>query len=50
MYRTRVAELLLDLCLIPVAYKALPLRSGEANAVLNYPFSFSPLPIVLACS
>jgi UDP-GlcNAc:undecaprenyl-phosphate GlcNAc-1-phosphate transferase len=51
MYKRRVAEVLLDLCLIPVAYySAYHLRFGEANLLLrNYPFFLQSLPIVLAC-
>jgi UDP-GlcNAc:undecaprenyl-phosphate GlcNAc-1-phosphate transferase len=51
MYKRRVAEVLLDLCLIPVAYySAYHLRFGEANVLLvNYPFFLQSLPLVLAC-
>ena len=51
MYKRRVAEVLLDCCLIPVAYySAYHLRFGEADVLLrNYPFFLQSLPIVLAC-
>jgi UDP-GlcNAc:undecaprenyl-phosphate GlcNAc-1-phosphate transferase len=51
MYKRRVAEVLLDACLIPVAYySAYHLRFGEANVLLvNYPFFLQSLPVVLAC-
>jgi UDP-GlcNAc:undecaprenyl-phosphate GlcNAc-1-phosphate transferase len=51
MYKRRVAEVLLDLCLIPVAYySAYHLRFGEANVLLRtYPFFLQSLPIVVAC-
>jgi UDP-GlcNAc:undecaprenyl-phosphate GlcNAc-1-phosphate transferase len=51
MYKRRVAEVLLDVCLIAVAYyTAYHLRFGEANVLLvNYPFFLQSLPIVLAC-
>lgn len=51
IYKRRVAEVLLDLCLIPVAYySAYHLRFGEADAFfLNYQFFLQSLPIVLAC-
>ena len=51
MYKRRVAEVLLDLCLIPLAYySAYHLRFGEANVLaVNYQFFLQSLPIVLAC-
>ncbi|HEY1913149.1 MAG TPA: hypothetical protein VGG73_19650 [Vicinamibacterales bacterium] len=51
MYKRRVAEVLLDLCLIPVAYySAYHLRFAEPAALLaNYPFFIESLPIVVAC-
>jgi UDP-GlcNAc:undecaprenyl-phosphate GlcNAc-1-phosphate transferase len=51
MYKRRVAEVMLDLCLIPIAYySAYHLRFGEANALfLNYQFFLQSLPIVVAC-
>jgi UDP-GlcNAc:undecaprenyl-phosphate GlcNAc-1-phosphate transferase len=51
MYKRRVAEVLLDLCLIPIAYySAYHLRFGEANALfVNYQFFLQSLPIVVAC-
>ena len=51
MYKRRVAEVLLDLCLIPIAYySAYHLRFGDANAlVLNYQSFLQSLPIVVAC-
>ncbi|MSO55902.1 MAG: hypothetical protein EXQ55_03125 [Acidobacteria bacterium] len=51
MYKRRVAEVLLDLCLIPIAYySAYRLRFGEVNELLrNYQFFLQSLPIVLAC-
>src|SRR5207253_4338805 len=49
--KRRVAEVLLDLCLIPIAYySAYHLRFGEDNVLLlNYQFFLQSLPIVLAC-
>jgi UDP-GlcNAc:undecaprenyl-phosphate/decaprenyl-phosphate GlcNAc-1-phosphate transferase len=51
MYKRRVAEVLLDLCLIPVAYSsAYHLRFPEpAVLAVNYPFFIESLPIVVAC-
>jgi UDP-GlcNAc:undecaprenyl-phosphate GlcNAc-1-phosphate transferase len=51
MYKRHVAEVLLDLCLVPTAYySAYHLRFGEANALLiNYQFFLQSLPIVVAC-
>jgi UDP-GlcNAc:undecaprenyl-phosphate GlcNAc-1-phosphate transferase len=51
MYKRRVAEMLLDLCLVPLAYySAYHLRFGEAELLLpNYPMFLRSLPIVLAC-
>jgi UDP-GlcNAc:undecaprenyl-phosphate GlcNAc-1-phosphate transferase len=51
MYKRRVAEVLLDLGLIPIAYySAYHLRFGEANVLaVNYQFFIQSLPIVLAC-
>jgi UDP-GlcNAc:undecaprenyl-phosphate GlcNAc-1-phosphate transferase len=51
MYKRRVAEVLLDLCLIPIAYySAYHLRFGEANVLFfNYPLFLQSLPIVVAC-
>ncbi len=50
MYKRRVAEVLLDLCLIPVAYySAYHLRFPEPAVLLvNYPFFIESLPIVVA--
>jgi UDP-GlcNAc:undecaprenyl-phosphate GlcNAc-1-phosphate transferase len=51
MYKRRVAEMLLDLCLIPIAYySAYHLRFGDANVLLvNYRLFLDSLPIVLTC-
>jgi UDP-GlcNAc:undecaprenyl-phosphate GlcNAc-1-phosphate transferase len=51
MYKRRVAEILLDLCLISIAYySAYHLRFVDPNAlVLNYQMFLRSLPIVLAC-
>lgn len=51
MYKRRVAEILLDLCLISIAYySAYHLRFGDPNAlILNYQMFLRSLPIVLAC-
>ncbi len=51
MYKRRVAEVLLDFCLIPVAYySAYHLRFGRGGVLgQNYPFFLESLPIVLAC-
>jgi len=51
MYKRRVAEVLLDLCLIPIAYySAYHLRFGEGIVLsVNYQFFLQSLPIVLAC-
>jgi UDP-GlcNAc:undecaprenyl-phosphate GlcNAc-1-phosphate transferase len=51
MYKLRVAEVLLDLCLIPVAYySAYHLRFGNAEEFLaNYKFFLQSLPIVVGC-
>jgi UDP-GlcNAc:undecaprenyl-phosphate GlcNAc-1-phosphate transferase len=51
MYKLRVAEVLLDLFLIPLAYySAYHLRFGDADQfLLNYRFFLQSLPIVLAC-
>ncbi len=51
MYKRRVAEVLLDLCLVPVAYySAYHLRFGQADVLLrNYPFFLQSLPVVVAC-
>jgi UDP-GlcNAc:undecaprenyl-phosphate/decaprenyl-phosphate GlcNAc-1-phosphate transferase len=51
MYKRRVAEVLLDLCLIPVAYySAYHLRFPEPAVLgMNYPFFIESLPIVVAC-
>jgi UDP-GlcNAc:undecaprenyl-phosphate GlcNAc-1-phosphate transferase len=51
LFKRRVAEVLLDLFLIPVAYySAYQLRFGDAGAFfLNYPWFVQSLPIVLAC-
>lgn len=50
-YKRRVAEVLLDLILIPLAYySAYHLRFGDEGAFfLNYPWFVQSLPIVLAC-
>jgi UDP-GlcNAc:undecaprenyl-phosphate GlcNAc-1-phosphate transferase len=51
MYKRRVAEVLLDFCLVPVAYySAYHLRFGAGEVLAaNYPFFLRSLPIVLAC-
>jgi UDP-GlcNAc:undecaprenyl-phosphate GlcNAc-1-phosphate transferase len=51
MYKRRVAEVLLDLGLIPIAYySAYHLRFGDAASFsLNYRFFLQSLPIVVAC-
>jgi UDP-GlcNAc:undecaprenyl-phosphate GlcNAc-1-phosphate transferase len=51
MYKRRVAEMLLDLWLVPLAYyTAYHLRFGEAQTLLlNYPLFLRSLPIVLTC-
>jgi UDP-GlcNAc:undecaprenyl-phosphate GlcNAc-1-phosphate transferase len=51
MYKRRVAEVLLDFCLVPVAYySAYHLRFGEGEVLArNYPFFLRSLPIVIAC-
>jgi UDP-GlcNAc:undecaprenyl-phosphate GlcNAc-1-phosphate transferase len=51
LFKRRVAEVLLDLFLIPVAYySAYHLRFGDAkDFFLNYPWFVRSLPIVLAC-
>lgn len=51
MYKRRVAEILLDLCLISIAYySAYHLRFGDPNVlILNYQMFLRSLPIVLAC-
>jgi UDP-GlcNAc:undecaprenyl-phosphate GlcNAc-1-phosphate transferase len=50
MYKTRVAEVLLDLCLTPLAYySAYRLRFGDAHTfLLNYRYFVQSLPIVVA--
>jgi UDP-GlcNAc:undecaprenyl-phosphate GlcNAc-1-phosphate transferase len=49
MYKRRVAEILLDLCLIPLAYyTAYRLRFEGTSFVDNYPLFLQSLPIVLA--
>ena len=49
MYKRRVAEVLLDLCLVPLAYySAYRLRFEGAAFTLNYPFFLNSLPVVLA--
>ena len=48
MYKQRVAEVLLDLCLIPLAYyTAYRLRFEGAVLAENYPYFLKSLPIVL---
>jgi UDP-GlcNAc:undecaprenyl-phosphate/decaprenyl-phosphate GlcNAc-1-phosphate transferase len=48
MYKRRVAEILLDLCLIPLAYySAYRLRFEGADLPANYPFFIRSLPIVI---
>jgi UDP-GlcNAc:undecaprenyl-phosphate GlcNAc-1-phosphate transferase len=51
MYKRRIAEVLLDLCLIPIAYySAYHLHFSEANVLaINYQYFLQSLPIVLAC-
>lgn len=51
MHKRRVVEMLLDLCLIPIAYySAYRLRFGDPqNLALNYQMFLRSLPIVLAC-
>jgi len=49
MYKRRVAEVLLDFCLIPLAYYcAYRLRFGGAVLLLNYMYFLRSLPVVLA--
>jgi UDP-GlcNAc:undecaprenyl-phosphate GlcNAc-1-phosphate transferase len=48
MYKRRVAEILLDLCLIPLAYyAAYRLRFDGSDLTLNYPFFLRSLPVVI---
>ncbi len=51
MYKRRVAEILLDVCLISIAYyAAYHLRFGDPNTlIVNYQMFLRSLPIVLAC-
>jgi UDP-GlcNAc:undecaprenyl-phosphate/decaprenyl-phosphate GlcNAc-1-phosphate transferase len=50
MYKRRVAEVLLDLCLIPIAYySAYRLRFEGPQFPVNYPQFIESLPFVLAC-
>jgi UDP-GlcNAc:undecaprenyl-phosphate GlcNAc-1-phosphate transferase len=50
MYKRRVAEILLDLCLIPIAYySAYRLRFEGPLFAANYPQFIESLPVVLAC-
>lgn len=49
LYKRRVAEVLLDLLLIPLAYySAYRLRFEGAQFPINYPFFIESLPVVLA--
>src|SRR2546423_14471657 len=49
MYKRRVAEVLLDLCLIPLAYySAYRLRFEGSLLAANYPQFLQSLPVVLA--
>ena len=49
MYKRRVAEVMLDLCLIPLAYyTAYRLRFEGGLFAANYPFFMQSLPVVLA--
>ena len=49
MYKRRVAEVLLDFCLIPIAYySAYRLRFENNVLALNYAFFLRSLPVVLA--
>ena len=49
MYKRRVAEVLLDLCLIPLAYySAYRLRFEGESLTINYQFFLRSLPVVLA--
>ena len=49
MYKRRVAEVLLDLCLIPLAYyTAYRLRFEGGLLLPNYPFFLRSLPVVLS--
>ena len=49
MYKRRVAEVMLDLCLIPVAYyTAYRLRFEGALFATNYQFFIQSLPVVIA--
>lgn len=49
MYKRRVAEVLLDLCLIPLAYySAYRLRFEGAAFAVHFPFFLTSLPVVLA--
>ena len=48
MYKRRVAEVLLDLCLIPLAYySAYRLRFEGEALTANYPYFLNSLPVVL---
>jgi UDP-GlcNAc:undecaprenyl-phosphate GlcNAc-1-phosphate transferase len=48
MYKQRVAEILLDLCLIPLAYyAAYRLRFDGSDLTANYPFFLRSLPVVI---
>jgi UDP-GlcNAc:undecaprenyl-phosphate GlcNAc-1-phosphate transferase len=49
MYKRRVAEVLLDLCLVPLAYySAYRLRFEGEALTANYPYFLNSLPVVLA--
>ena len=50
MYKRRVAEVLLDVCIIPIAYySAYRLRFEGSDLAVYYPFFLHSLPIVLVC-
>ena len=50
MYKRRVAEVLLDMCLVPLAYYSAYRLRFEGNLFgVNYPHFIDSLPIVLAC-
>ena len=49
MYKRRVAEVVLDVCIVPIAYySAYRLRFEGPAFALNYPFFLNSLPVVLA--
>ena len=48
MYKRRVTEVMLDLCLIPLAYTAYRLRFEGSLFTTNYQFFIQSLPVVIA--